>query len=134
MQPMEIQFSWKLYSPPAKCKETEFLSQFVSAAQLRLSDLTANGRGRLRSLEQRWANTTPTSRPPDLEENPSLRIREKPGFARFSTLPFFIHPKSSPKKSKLYVYIPGTLDDRFYMDVWLNNKCLCKGLEPEPSN
>ena len=32
---------------------------------------------RLRSLEQCWANTTPTSRPPESNENPSLRIREK---------------------------------------------------------
>ena len=47
---------------------------------VRLSDLTANMlrwcANMLRSLEQRWANTTPTSRPPDLNENPSLRIPE----------------------------------------------------------
>ena len=32
---------------------------------------------RLRTPKQRWANTTPTSRPPELKENPALRVREK---------------------------------------------------------
>ena len=36
-----------------------------------------NGCERFRSCKQRWAETTPTSRPPELNENPSLRIREK---------------------------------------------------------
>ena len=47
---------------------------------VRLSDLKMDGCERLRTPKQHWANTTPTSRPPALNENPSLRIREKLGF------------------------------------------------------
>ena len=50
-------------------------------SMVRLSDLIANTlrtvANMLRSLEERWANATPTSRPPELNENPSLRIRER---------------------------------------------------------
>ena len=57
---------------------TSSWSHFMSAAQRwGLAPSLRTWCERLRSLGQRWANTTPTSRPPELNENPSLRIREK---------------------------------------------------------
>ena len=37
--------------------------------------------------------------------------------------------ETGPLKHHIYVYIPGTLNNQFLMDVWLNNHFPCKDFE-----
>ena len=71
---------------------------------VRLSDLIANGCEQLRTAantKQHCANMTPTSRPPELNVNPSLRIREKLNQNSINPKCKLQNPKFQNSKSKI---------------------------------